>query len=61
MIYLWFPETKGLGLEEIDYIFLKSDRLPTAQRAQADMQVVGAESNSKAHSTEVETREKTNV
>ncbi|EXJ57721.1 uncharacterized protein A1O5_12511 [Cladophialophora psammophila CBS 110553] len=61
MIYLWFPETKGLGLEEIDYIFLKSDRLPAERREHVGRQIVGAESYGKPHSTEIETQEKINV
>ena len=27
MIYFLFPETKGLSLEEIDFLFLKRERL----------------------------------
>lgn len=32
MIYFLFPETKGLTLEGIDFLFLKEDRLPAGER-----------------------------
>jgi hypothetical protein len=51
MIYLLFPETKGLSLEEIDYLFLKQDRLSLEDAHQQGNSTNDSLTNSKMQET----------
>lgn len=51
MIYLLFPETKGLSLEEIDYLFLKQDRLSLEDAHQQGNSANNSLANSKMEET----------
>ena len=51
MIYLLFPETKGLSLEEIDYLFLKQDRLSLEDAHQQENSTNDSLTNSKTEET----------
>jgi len=51
MIYLLFPETKGLSLEEIDYLFLKQDRLSLEDAHQQGNSTSDSLTNSKMEET----------
>jgi hypothetical protein len=51
MIYLLFPETKGLSLEEIDYLFLKQDILSLEDAHQQGNSANNSLANSKMEET----------
>jgi hypothetical protein len=51
MIYLLFPETKGLSLEEIDYLFLKQDSLSLEDAHQQGNSANNSLANSKMEET----------
>jgi hypothetical protein len=51
MIYLLFPETSGLSLEEIDYLFLKQDRLSLEDAHQQGNSANDSLANSKIEET----------
>jgi hypothetical protein len=51
MIYLLFPETNGLSLEEIDYLFLKQDRLSLEDAHQQGNSTNDSLTNSKMEET----------
>ena len=51
MIYLLFPETKGLSPQEIDYLFLKQDRLSLEDAHQQGNSTNDSLTNSKTEET----------